>query len=148
MRAVDRSGRRGTVSTRGGAAVLGQPFDDDQAGPALAAHRPSGHLLIDDRRRRASEVHDQRRHGLAGGRAGARGSNFVRRKNGRVDELAGNDETDVMPGDSFVMETPGGAAYPRVMTLQTVVYSCARIEFSVLQGTAWRWSGQRSDLTN
>jgi 5-oxoprolinase (ATP-hydrolysing) len=50
-------------------------------------------------------------YGLAGGGAGARGHNFVRRKDGRIDELAGNDETDVQPGDTFVMETPGGGAF-------------------------------------
>jgi len=50
-------------------------------------------------------------YGLAGGGAGARGHNYVRRKNGRIDELAGNDETEVSPGDTFIMETPGGGAY-------------------------------------
>ncbi|MDJ0950645.1 MAG: hydantoinase B/oxoprolinase family protein [Alphaproteobacteria bacterium] len=50
-------------------------------------------------------------YGLAGGGAGARGRNFVRRNNGGIDDLAGNDETDMMPGDTFVMETPGGGAY-------------------------------------
>jgi 5-oxoprolinase (ATP-hydrolysing) len=50
-------------------------------------------------------------YGLAGGGPGARGHNFVRRHNGRIDELAGNDESDMMPGDTFVMETPGGGAY-------------------------------------
>ncbi len=50
-------------------------------------------------------------YGLAGGGAGARGHNSVRRNDGRLDELSGNDETDMMPGDTFVMETPGGGAY-------------------------------------
>jgi 5-oxoprolinase (ATP-hydrolysing) len=49
--------------------------------------------------------------GLSGGGAGARGHNSVRRQDGRCDELAGNDETDMMPGDTFVMDTPGGGAY-------------------------------------
>ena len=50
-------------------------------------------------------------YGLAGGGVGARGNNSVRRKDGRLDELSGNDETNMMPGDTFVMETPGGGAY-------------------------------------
>ena len=50
-------------------------------------------------------------YGLAGGGSGARGRDFVRRHDGRCDELAGNDETNMMPGDTFVMETPGGGAY-------------------------------------
>jgi 5-oxoprolinase (ATP-hydrolysing) len=50
-------------------------------------------------------------YGLAGGAAGARGRNLVRRHDGRIQELAGNDETDMAPGDAFIMETPGGGAY-------------------------------------
>ena len=43
--------------------------------------------------------------------AGARGHNFVRRLDGRIDELAGNAETDMAPGDTFIMETPGGGGF-------------------------------------
>ena len=50
-------------------------------------------------------------YGLDGGEPGARGRNAVRRTDGRVDELLGNDETDMAPGDCFIMETPGGGAY-------------------------------------
>ena len=50
-------------------------------------------------------------YGLDGGKPGARGRNAVRRADGRVDELLGNDETDMAPGDCFIMETPGGGAY-------------------------------------
>ena len=32
-------------------------------------------------------------------------------KNGKIEELLGNDETDMAPGDTFIMETPGGGAY-------------------------------------
>ena len=35
----------------------------------------------------------------------------MRRRNGEVDQLAGTDETELMPGDTFVMETPGGGGY-------------------------------------
>ncbi len=50
-------------------------------------------------------------YGLAGGGAGRRGRNSVRRADGRIDELRGNDETDMQPGDTFIMETPGGGGY-------------------------------------
>ena len=50
-------------------------------------------------------------YGLDGGEPGARGRNAVRRTDGSVDELLGNDETDMAPGDCFIMETPGGGAY-------------------------------------
>ncbi len=50
-------------------------------------------------------------YGLDGGGAGARGHNYIRRKSGQIEELAGNDEAQVTPGDTFVMETPGGGAY-------------------------------------
>ena len=50
-------------------------------------------------------------YGLAGGGAGRRGRNAVRRSDGHIDELRGNDETDMLPGDTFIMETPGGGAY-------------------------------------
>ena len=50
-------------------------------------------------------------YGLAGGEAGARGHNFVRRADGQIDELAGNDEADMAAGDVFVMETPGGGGF-------------------------------------
>ncbi len=50
-------------------------------------------------------------YGLEGGGAGARGRNYLRRQDGEVVELDGNDEIDVVPGDTFVMETPGGGAF-------------------------------------
>ncbi len=50
-------------------------------------------------------------HGAAGGGTGALGENRVVRVNGRVDRLQGNDETQVVAGDVFVMKTPGGGGY-------------------------------------
>ncbi|MGI9420575.1 MAG: hydantoinase B/oxoprolinase family protein, partial [Geminicoccaceae bacterium] len=49
--------------------------------------------------------------GVAGGEEGAPGRNAVERADGRVDELQGNDETEMAPGDIFVMETPGGGGH-------------------------------------
>ncbi|MEM8952326.1 MAG: hydantoinase B/oxoprolinase family protein [Pseudomonadota bacterium] len=49
--------------------------------------------------------------GVDGGEPGAPGRNAVERADGRVEELAGNDETEMQPGDVFVMETPGGGGF-------------------------------------
>ncbi len=50
-------------------------------------------------------------YGLAGGEDGARGCNYVVRKDGSRVELHGNDEIDMQPGDLFVIETPGGGGF-------------------------------------
>ncbi|MCP4958813.1 MAG: 5-oxoprolinase, partial [Actinomycetia bacterium] len=50
-------------------------------------------------------------YGLAGGLSGARGRDYVKRADGTVDRLAGTDETELLPGDTFVMESPGGGGY-------------------------------------
>ena len=50
-------------------------------------------------------------YGLAGGGPGARGRNFVERADGGRDALTGNDETEMRPGDVFVLETPGGGGF-------------------------------------
>jgi len=50
-------------------------------------------------------------YGLAGGEDGARGRNYVVRKDGSRVDLRGNDEIDMQPGDLFVIETPGGGGY-------------------------------------
>ncbi|KAB2888369.1 MAG: hydantoinase B/oxoprolinase family protein, partial [Desulfobulbaceae bacterium] len=50
-------------------------------------------------------------YGLAGGSAGARGRNSLLRADGGLVELAGNAAVEVLPGDSIVIETPGGGGY-------------------------------------
>ncbi|RRR44139.1 hypothetical protein EHH44_12125, partial [Mycolicibacter terrae] len=50
-------------------------------------------------------------YGMAGGSPGAIGHNRVERADGSVTELAGCDATDVVPGDTLVIETPGGGGY-------------------------------------
>ena len=50
-------------------------------------------------------------YGLAGAAAGARGRDSVERADGNTESLPGNAETEVRPGDVFVMETPGGGGY-------------------------------------
>jgi 5-oxoprolinase (ATP-hydrolysing) len=53
--------------------------------------------------------------GVDGGEPGAPGRNAVERADGRIDELDGNDETEMKPGDVFVMETPGGGGFGRAL---------------------------------
>jgi 5-oxoprolinase (ATP-hydrolysing) len=50
-------------------------------------------------------------YGMAGGSPGALGHNRIERADGAVTELAGCDSTDVAPGDTLVIETPGGGGY-------------------------------------
>ena len=50
-------------------------------------------------------------YGMAGGKPGQPGRNYVVRANGATDELGGCDETAMNTGDVFVIETPGGGGY-------------------------------------
>ena len=50
-------------------------------------------------------------HGSHGGQPGQTGSNSVLRRDGSVETLSGNDQVELSPGDTFVMETPGGGGY-------------------------------------
>lgn len=49
--------------------------------------------------------------GLAGGKPGRCGNNYVVRAAGEFVQLKGDDEVTVNAGDLFVMETPGGGGY-------------------------------------
>ncbi|BAU64314.1 hydantoinase B/oxoprolinase family protein [Stanieria sp. NIES-3757] len=46
--------------------------------------------------------------GLAGGEAGKVGKNYVERQDGTIEELASTATVKMQPGDTFVIETPGG----------------------------------------
>jgi N-methylhydantoinase B/oxoprolinase/acetone carboxylase alpha subunit len=48
---------------------------------------------------------------MNGGEDGKPGRNAVQRADGTVDELAGNDQREMRPGDVFIIETPGGGGY-------------------------------------
>lgn len=50
-------------------------------------------------------------YGMAGGSPGELGRNRVERADGSTVELAGCDSADVQPGDTLVIETPGGGGY-------------------------------------
>jgi 5-oxoprolinase (ATP-hydrolysing) len=49
--------------------------------------------------------------GLAGGEPGAPGRNRVRRADGREEVLSATARIDVSPGDSVIIETPGGGGF-------------------------------------
>ncbi|MBE9180694.1 hydantoinase B/oxoprolinase family protein [Oculatella sp. LEGE 06141] len=49
--------------------------------------------------------------GLAGGKPGTVGHNWVERQDGQIETLAGKAEVAVQPGDVVVIETPGGGGY-------------------------------------
>ena len=49
--------------------------------------------------------------GVSGGAAGLPGRNQVRRKDGSIEDLHGNDQRDMSPGDIFIMKTPGGGGF-------------------------------------
>ena len=49
--------------------------------------------------------------GAAGGKPGAPGENRVKRANGAVEDLNGNDSAEMAAGDVFVLKTPGGGGY-------------------------------------
>lgn len=49
--------------------------------------------------------------GVAGGGDAKPGRNAVRRADGRVEELAATAQAEMQPGDSFIIETPGGGGY-------------------------------------
>jgi 5-oxoprolinase (ATP-hydrolysing) len=51
--------------------------------------------------------------GMAGGEPGAPGENRIERRDGRVEVLGAIGQADMMPGDVFVISTPGGGGYGR-----------------------------------
>jgi 5-oxoprolinase (ATP-hydrolysing) len=52
-----------------------------------------------------------RPHGLFGGEPGELGATWVRRKDGRLEELAGADQTVLEPGEAVIVKTPTGGGY-------------------------------------
>jgi 5-oxoprolinase (ATP-hydrolysing) len=61
----------------------------------------SGHRLVSPR-------------GMAGGEQGAPGRNYVERADGTRTELGPFDQTEMLSGDVFVIETPGGGGYETI----------------------------------
>ncbi len=50
-------------------------------------------------------------YGLNGGTDGKKGHNRIERANGDIEELSGNAEAAMEPGDTFIIETPGGGGF-------------------------------------
>ena len=70
----------------------------------LAARPPMTAVIVASRREVAP-------FGLAGGRSGAPGRQWVERAGGAVEPLSGTAQAELLPGDAFVIETPGGGGY-------------------------------------
>ncbi|MBN2344203.1 MAG: hydantoinase B/oxoprolinase family protein [Deltaproteobacteria bacterium] len=51
--------------------------------------------------------------GLLGGENGSKGINRIKRQNGSEQLLAGCETTEVFPGDTLIIETPGGGGYQK-----------------------------------
>jgi 5-oxoprolinase (ATP-hydrolysing) len=49
--------------------------------------------------------------GVAGGAPGSTGRNWVERADGSVETFGATAKVDMEPGDTFVIETPGGGGY-------------------------------------
>jgi 5-oxoprolinase (ATP-hydrolysing) len=49
--------------------------------------------------------------GMAGGGEGAKGVNTVVRADGQIEHLAHIGKTDMLSGDVFIIETPGGGGF-------------------------------------
>src|ERR1700690_1239402 len=50
-------------------------------------------------------------YGMAGGEPGEGGGNWIERSGGGIQQLGGSDKAELVPGDVFVIETPGGGGY-------------------------------------
>ena len=55
-------------------------------------------------------------YGMAGGEPGKVGRNWVERRDGSILQLGGADKAELLPGDVFVIETPGGGGYGLAQT--------------------------------
>lgn len=49
--------------------------------------------------------------GLAGGKPGQLGRNWIQRQDGTVEELGSTAIVNMLPGDTFIIETPGGGGF-------------------------------------
>ncbi|GAB4369985.1 MAG: hydantoinase B/oxoprolinase family protein [Elainellaceae cyanobacterium] len=89
-----RAGSGGNGQHRGGNGVIRQiQFLEPMTAAILSSHRQVAPF------------------GLHGGQPGQVGRNFVRRSNGAIEPLPGKAEVEMLPGDAFVIETPGGGGY-------------------------------------
>jgi 5-oxoprolinase (ATP-hydrolysing) len=97
VRLLDFSIRRGS----GGA---GRWHGGDGVVRRIAFLEPMTAVIVSSRRNVAP-------FGLCGGSDGARGRQWVERRDGARTELAASDRAELSPGDVVVIETPGGGGY-------------------------------------
>jgi 5-oxoprolinase (ATP-hydrolysing) len=89
-----RKGSGGSGLHKGGDGVIRQlTFLDRVSLTVLTQHRKAGP------------------YGLAGGKSGLPGNQYIIRKNGEAESLEGIDGKEMNPGDSFVIGTPGGGGF-------------------------------------
>jgi 5-oxoprolinase (ATP-hydrolysing) len=89
---------------RHGSGGVGQWHGGDGAIRRLRFLEPMTAVILASRRNVAP-------FGLAGGADGAAGRQWVERADGSVEMLSGTDQAELLPGDAFVIETPGGGGY-------------------------------------
>ncbi|MDJ0636192.1 MAG: hydantoinase B/oxoprolinase family protein [Xenococcaceae cyanobacterium MO_188.B29] len=56
--------------------------------------------------------------GLKGGEAGKVGKSYVERQDNTIEELASTATVEIQPGDLFVIETPGGGGYDKLVNIE------------------------------
>ncbi len=89
---------------RRGSGGAGRWHGGDGAVRAITVLEPMTVTLVASRRTVAP-------FGLAGGAAGARGTQHARRADGRVEPVSGRSQVELGTGDRFEIETPGGGGY-------------------------------------
>jgi 5-oxoprolinase (ATP-hydrolysing) len=94
-----RRGSGGTGVHRGGDGVVRRLIFRE----AMTAGILSGHRRVPP-------------YGLEGGEPGKVGRNYVVRRDGTVEELSGTARVEMNPGDTFVVETPGGGGFGKAAT--------------------------------
>ena len=103
-----------TFAIRRGSGGAGAHHGGDGGVRRFQFREPMTAAILSNRRRIAP-------FGLAGGRDGAVGRNWIERADGRVKSLPATAISAMLPGDAFVIETPGGGGYgtrsPRIPDL-------------------------------
>ena len=92
---------------RRGSGGAGRWHGGDGAVRRIRFLEPMTAVIVSSRRRVAP-------FGLAGGQDGAVGRQWVERGGGGREALTGTDQAELLPGDCFVIETPGGGGYGRL----------------------------------
>ena len=91
-------------SVRRGSGGAGAAPGGDGALRRIRFHEPMTLVVVASRR-------DVAPFGLRGGEDGAPGKQWVERVDGSVTILGGRDRVELVPGDAFVIATPGGGGY-------------------------------------